>query len=699
MSDRDESTLSAALAHEQAGRFRDAVALYDRHLALHPRNTVALYRSGHALLASGDAVGAVHRLRATIAVDANHAPAWADLGRALAALGNVQAAINAYAEAQRLAPGDAVVLADVAAAQSTLGRTADAEQTARAALAADARHADAWYQLAIALESQGRVLEALDAASRATALAPDAVANAGLKAQLEADAGESARAKATLESALARLPLASVLRFQLALLLERDGDIAGAARELENVVALDPDNGAALSELIVVRKRLCDWRDLAKLRAAFRQGVAEGRTFLSPFALLAEPSTRAEQLRCARTWVAATAPPVAVPAPPPPRDPGGKLRIAYLSADLHAHATAMLIAGVIERHDRSRFAVAAYSTGPNDRSPMRARLRAAFDRFVDARDWPAPELAAKIRADEIDVLVDLKGHTDGAATTVLALRPAPLQASWLGYPGTLGAPYVDYVIGDAVVTPLFEAPDYTEAIVQLPHAYQPNDDRGRVMSEPPSRAELGLPDDGVVFCCFNSPWKINPEVLDRWATILKRVPKGVLWLLADEGHPAIANLRREAQTRGVDPARLVFAARRPNPEYLGLYRRADLFVDTWPYGAHTTASDALWAGCPVVTWRGQTFASRVGASLCVAVGLPQLVCDDAAHYCDVAVALAGNPAERARLRAYLEGPGRTSPLFDTARFTRGLEDAFRRMVEQTRAGVRAPILGSDSIQN
>jgi len=691
MPDPTESTLSAALAHERNGRFREALALYDRHLAVHPRNTVALHRSGCALLAAGDAVGAVHRLRAALALDAGLAPAWADLGRALAAIGRVEAAINAYAEASKRAPGDAALLADLAAAESMLGRSAQAERTARAALAVDSRHGSAWYQLALALEAQGRLLEALDAASRAAAVDPDAVANAGLKAQLELAAGQDSRAKATLDSALARKPLAAPLRFQLASLLEQGGDLPGAVAEYEKVLAIEPGNGAALSQLIVARKRMCDWHDLARLRAAFRQGVAEDRPLLSPFALLAEPSTRAEQHRCARRWVAVLAPPVAVEAPAPPRDPRARLRIGYLSADFHAHATATLVAGVVERHDRDRFAVAAYSTGLDDRSPMRARLVAAFDRFVDAREWSPQQLAAQVRADGIDVLVDLKGHTDDAPTTVLALRPAPVQASWLGYPGTLGAPYVDYVIGDDIVTPFAEAADYSEAIVQLPHAYQPNDDRGRAIAEPPSRAALGLPEDAVVFCCFNALWKLNPEVLDRWTSILRTVPHGVLWLLARDGDPAIANLRREAQARGIQPKRLVFAAPRPNAEYLGLYRRADLFLDTWPYGAHTTASDALWVGCPVITWRGHTFASRVAASLCVTVGLPQLVCDDAGDYCALAATHAADTTERARLRAYLEGPGRTSPLFDTARFTEALEEAYRRMVAQARAGERAAI--------
>src|SRR6266542_2102367 len=426
MPDPTESTLSAALAHERNGRFREALALYDRHLAVHPRNTVALHRSGCALLAAGDAVGAVHRLRAALALDAGLAPAWADLGRALAAIGRVEAAINAYAEASKRAPGDAALLADLAAAESMLGRSAQAERTARAALAVDSRHGSAWYQLALALEAQGRLLEALDAASRAAAVDPDAVANAGLKAQLELAAGQDSRAKATLDSALARKPLAAPLRFQLASLLEQGGDLPGAVAEYEKVLAIEPGNGAALSQLIVARKRMCDWHDLARLRAAFRQGVAEDRPLLSPFALLAEPSTRAEQHRCARRWVAVLAPPVAVEAPAPPRDPRARLRIGYLSADFHAHATATLVAGVVERHDRDRFAVAAYSTGLDDRSPMRARLVAAFDRFVDAREWSPQQLAAQVRADGIDVLVDLKGHTDDAARAASGARAGEL---------------------------------------------------------------------------------------------------------------------------------------------------------------------------------------------------------------------------------------------------------------------------------
>ena len=289
------------------------------------------------------------------------------------------------------------------------------------------------------------------------------------------------------------------------------------------------------------------------------------------------------------------------------------------------------------------------------------------------------------------MLVDLKGHTDGAPTQVLALHPAPIQVHWLGYPGTLGAPLVDYLVGDAVVTPPEEAGDYAEALIELPWSYQGND-RSRVATEPPSRAACGLPDDAVALCCFNNTYKLNPDVFDAWAKVLAAVPRAVLWLLArGDADPAIGNLRREAAARGIAPERLVFAMRAPQPAYLGLYRHADLFLDTWPYSAHTTASDALWEGCPVLTWRGPTFAGRVAASLLRAVGLPELVAADRDAYVAAAIALANDAPRRARLRSYLEGPGRASPLFDAAGFARALESAFDAMAAQYRAGRKGPI--------
>jgi predicted O-linked N-acetylglucosamine transferase (SPINDLY family) len=562
------------------------------------------------------------------------------------------------------------------------------QASARQATTIDPRHPNAWYHLALALERQDRILEALDAASRACGLMPGDVSYAGLKAQLELAISAPERARATLEAALARSPTSATLRFEYASLLERLREPVAAAEAYRQAIRLDPGHGPALSQLVHLERWTADWRELAEHERHMREGVAAGRALLSPFVMLAAPSTRAEQRRAAELWSGALA-----GAPLRARRPlsTGRLRVGYLSADFHTHATAFLAAGLFEAHDRGRFEIAAYSIGQDDASPMRQRLVRAFDRFVDLKAASPEQVAARIRDDGIDILVDLKGHTAGAPPRILALRPAPIQAHYLGYPGTIGGGLVDYLIGDAVVTPAAHAADYAETLVRLPGSYQIND-RDRPVAPPPSRAELGLADDAVVLCNFNATWKLRPESMDAWAAILRRVPGAVLWLLARrDNDPAVANLRREATARGIDAQRLVFAAARPNAEYLGLYRRADLFLDTWPYNAHTTGSDALWAGCPVLTLSGDAFASRVGESLARAVGLPELVVGNVDAYVAKAVELASDRTALSRLRAHLEGPGHASALFDTVATTRALEAAYVAMAEQYRRGVREPI--------
>ncbi len=456
------------------------------------------------------------------------------------------------------------------------------------------------------------------------------------------------------------------------------------------MLGVEPSHGPALSQLSFLKGRIADWRGRGQLVERVRAAVAAAVPQLSPFAFLSLPSTRAEQRRCAQTWTA----PLAGIEPTPRRRvlSTGRLRIGYLSADFHSHATAFLAAGLFEQHDRRRFEIIAYSTGPDDGTPMRARLLRAFDRFVDVRGRDPHSIADIIHADAIDILVDLKGHTENATPIVLARRPAPIQVHYLGYPGTLEGGLVDYLIGDKVVTPPEHLADYAETIAALPHSYQIND-RERPIAATVPRAELGLPESGIVFCSFNQTYKINPDVFDAWMAILQAVPDSVLWLLAKAaGDPAIANLRRECEARGVDGARLVFAQHRPNPQYLALYRHADLFLDTWPYNAHTTASDALWAGCPVLTVLGETFAGRVAASLLHAVGLPELVTPAVEAYVARATALGNDRAAIARLKEHLAGPGRGSALFDTARTARALETAYEVMAEQHRAGTRQAFL-------
>jgi predicted O-linked N-acetylglucosamine transferase (SPINDLY family) len=372
------------------------------------------------------------------------------------------------------------------------------------------------------------------------------------------------------------------------------------------------------------------------------------------------------------------------PAARPRRPHASKLRIGYLSADFRAHAVASLSVELFEKHDRERFEVFGYSLGPNDASPMRRRLVDAFDQFVDIHDRSYTDGAKQIAADSIDILVDLTGYTKHARTQILALRPATIQVNYLGYPGTMAAPFVDYVVVDDFVVPPDQQPFFTEKLVYLPGCYQVNS-RREVSPQTPSRASCGLPENAFVFGAFNSSHKISPSVFEVWMEFLKSIPGSVLWLV-EKNCLAPANLRRHAEDCGVSPERLIFAPRIASSEHLARHRLIDLFLDTFPYNGHTTTSDALWAGCPVVTIAGATFASRVAGSLLRAVDLPELVTHTLDEYRGLALRLAQDRARLADLRARLEVRRASAALFDSTAFTRNLEAAFTTMYEIHSAG-------------
>ena len=422
------------------------------------------------------------------------------------------------------------------------------------------------------------------------------------------------------------------------------------------------------------KQALCDWDGLEALAARLIERVAKGDAGVQPLRLLALDCPEAVHLRCARDWGARLK---AVPARPlATYSDKRRLTVGYLSADFHSHATAYLAAELFELHDRARFEIVAYSVGPNDGSPIRRRLEAGFDRFHHLAGQPPAVIAEQITADGIDILVDLKGWTRDARPDVLALRPAPIQVAYLGYPGTMGVDFIDYVIADPVVLPMESQPFYAERIVHLPDCYQVND-RNRPRPPAPARAALGLPEDGPVLACFNAAYKITPQVFAVWMRLLEAKPDAVLWLLADE--PAVeAALRRATAGHGIDPDRLIFAPHQPLEAHLARYAAADLFLDTLPYNAHTTGSDALWMGCPLVTCRGDSFAARVGASLLRSVGMSQLIAENLEQYHDIALALVRGDGLKC-LRSQLEASRDSAKLFDTPRFTQGLEAAFETM--------------------
>lgn len=451
----------------------------------------------------------------------------------------------------------------------------------------------------------------------------------------------------------------------------------------------EPQPSRLLSELIRNQLHVCDWRRFDERCATLVEQVrTTDQLVIRPFAALAIPGlTPMDQRRIARIQAAEYAPwsARAQGLPPAPTKPAGaRLRIGYLSDDLQEHATAYLTAALFERHDREQFEVFAYSTGHDDGGPMRRRLQAAIEHFVDIRDLSHEAAARRIRSDGIDILVDLKGYTRHARLEVLAQRPSPIQATWLGFPGGLGSNFIDYLIADPIVVPPESVEAYDEAIAYLPDAYAPIDDRRQVGAQP-TRIQAGLPEDAFVFACFNDPYKITPEVFERWCRLLKAVPGSVLWLYA-RTDAIRRNLIREAERRCIVAERLIFAPKRPQPEHLARLPLADLMLDTLPVNAHTTASDALWMGVPLVTCQGETFAARVASSLLAACGLSELITTDLDHYQALALDLASHPVRLQELRIHLSDAKACAPFFDSQGFARQLEALYQWMWERHARG-------------
>jgi predicted O-linked N-acetylglucosamine transferase (SPINDLY family) len=456
-----------------------------------------------------------------------------------------------------------------------------------------------------------------------------------------------------------------------------------AAQSFARLLAMTPQQPYAPGMLLATRLNTCDWTDFEKISAAIVAAVERGERADAPFSFFCHATSAKAQLRCAEAFVA-----FEFPAPSPLVTRASRhehVRLAYLSADFHGHATAYLMAELFEHHDRARFEVVGLSYGPDDSSAVRARLKVGFDRFVDVRGISDRQVAELMRDQGIDIAVDLKGFTADNRASIFAYRGAPLQVSYLGFPATMGTPFIDYIIADRRIIPPELESAYSEKAVRLPDSYQVNDRKRRIADRTPSRAEMGLPDGGFVFCSFNNNYKILPPVFDVWMRLLRSVEGSVLWLLQDNAG-AVDNLRRHAEARGVAADRLVFAPRLELDQHLARHRLADLFLDTFPVNAHTTASDALWAGLPLVTLRGETFVSRVAASLLAAVGLPELITDSLADYEALALKLARTPALLAAIREKLQAGRATAPLFDTDRFRRHIESAYLTMYERHLSG-------------
>ena len=565
------------------------------------------------------------------------------------------------------------------------GQPRAAAEIIRKAISLEPQFALAHNDLGNMLMEQGRISDAVACYRRTIEIAPDfpeAHNNLGNACQMSHSLPE---AFDCYRKAIELRPGYAEAHRNLGSALLRVGRVAEAGAAFETALTLDPALTEVIPLLVREMQQACAWDGLDRWSQRVIHLVETGSGTVNPFLFLCLDTTPAQQLRCARQWAAQH-----LPGGPPrwaAHPEGGRMTVGYLSADFQEHATAHLISEVFERHDRLRFRVFGYSYGRDDGSAARRRIVQSLDRFVDLESASFFDAAQQIRADGVDILVDLKGYTAGARPQILALRPAPVQVSYLGYPGTLGTDFVDYLLADPFVVPADQQPHYAERIVHLPDCYQANDSTRAIAARIPTRAECGLPETATVFCCFSAAYKITARMFDVWMRILTAAQGSVLWLL--QSNPtATANLRREAEARGVCADRLVFAPELPNPEHLARFAVANLFLDTLPYNGHTLASDALWGGCPVLTCAGETFASRVAGSLLRAIGLPELVATSLAEYEALARRLAAAPNRLRALREKLRRNRGTFPLFDCARFTRNLEAAYAAMVATASGPVR-----------
>lgn len=646
-----QEALQKAMASQREGRLADAEQWYGVVLAMRPGHADLLHNRGVCLQSLGRLDEALACYDGALAARVDFVAALCNRGAVLKDLRRFDDAIAGFNRVLVLQPGFAPALINRAAAMLSLGRYQEALHDSDDVLR---QHPD----LAQALNNRGVALKQLDRA---------------------------AEALASFDAALARMSDDVVALENRGALLADLGRHGEAARDFARALEIAPTTPYVRGALLHARMHCCDWSTLGDNLAALRAGIAAGERCAEPFVAITSCDAPALHRACATIWMRDRCPPVAPPLWCGERYRHERIRVAYVSGDFRDHPLSQLMVELFERHDRSRVEITGVSFGPATASPLRARVQRAFEHFEDVRDRTDAEIAALLRAREIDIAVDLQGFTHRARSGIFARRPAPVQASYLGYPGTLGAPWMDYVIADGEVIPPGHEDDYAEQVVRLPWSYLVNDGQRRIAEGTPARSILGLPDTGFVFCSFNSSYKIAPAMFDIWMRLLRAVDGSVLWLL--QANPeATANLQREASARGVHADRLVFAPRLPVAEHLARQRLADLFLDTLPYNAHTTASDALWAGLPVVTCPGEAFAGRVAASLLRAIGLPQLVTTSLADYEAMALHLARSPQVLASIKATLVANQRTWPLFDSARFARNIETAYAVMRDQSRRG-------------
>ena len=631
-------------AYQTQGKCEEAIASYHRSLQLQPEDPETLNNLGNAHLEQGNLDRAIDSYQQALRLKPDFYEVLNNLGNALRQQGKFEAAIASYRQALQLQPNDPETLTNLGTAYQLQRKFEEAIASYQQALQLQPDFYPAHSNLGNAFKGQGKFDEAIACYHQALQLQPD------------------------FHPALCNLGSA----------YQEQGNLTEAIASYERALQLRPDYPEVLKEYVWVRRGICSWDGLSALEQSLISASQSDRWAASPFPMLAIGDDSPMQLAAAKHFCRNAIGNSLSPLWTGQKYRHDKIRLAYLSGDYREHPVAYLIAELFELHDRSRFELVAISFGPDDRSPMRQRMERAFDRFIDVRQMSDLETAQLMRDLEIDIAIDLAGYTQHCRSQILAYRPAPIQVNYLGYPGTMGADFIDYILVDPFIVPPDQQPYFAEQLVHLPDCYQVNDSQRAIAARTPSRQDCGLPAEGFVFCSFNNSYKITPTLFGIWMRLLDAVPDSVLWLLGNN-ELVESNLRQAARARKVNPDRLVFAPRRPLPEHLARHRLADLFLDTLPYNAHTTASDALWVGLPVLTCAGQSFASRVAGSLLQAIGLPELVTHSLTDYEALALKLATQPDLLREINRKLAQNRLSTPLFDSDRFRCNIEAAYRQM--------------------
>jgi protein O-GlcNAc transferase len=643
---------SRAEIYSDLGRIEDAIADYGNAVAINAGFLPAAYKRGFLLQRSARLAEAVTSYDQVLRIKPDHFEAHANRAFSLFDLRRHAEGLPSCEQAIALKPDQPKLHLLRGDLLRALGQPAPALASYERAIAIDPNDAEAHYSRGIAL-LQLEKLEAIACFDKAIAIQPD-------------------YAEAYYRRGHSRHKL-------------RQFDLASA--DFERAAALAPDLDFLAGSRLETRLKVCDWSEFDTLVGQIAAGVEEGARVCEPLTYLAFADSVRLQRKVADIWVDFLFPAHDSPNPSAPRERARKLAVGYFSSDFRAHPVANLLAGVIEHHDRNKFELTAFAFGPESSDPMVARMTEAFDRFIDVRSKSDLEVIALARELKLDIAVDLNGFTTHCRPRIFAGRPAPIQINFLGYPGTMGGRFMDYLIADRMVVPEAQRAHYAEKIVYMPDTFMPFDSGYQIAERTFAREELGLPSTGFVFCCFNNSNKIIPGTFDRWMRIMDRTENSVLWLQQADA-AIVANLRSEAARRGIDSARLIFAPRMPSlPEHLARLRTADLFIDTFPYNAHATALDAFWAGVPLLTYPGEGFASRVAASLLTALGVPELIASTPQDYERLAIELASHPPRLAEIRTRIRDHRLTRALFDTSRYTRNLETAYLAVHDRYRAGL------------